>query len=160
MLGLFKKKIDNNIYSPVNGTCISLELVNDNVFASKMMGEGVAFQFEEEILYAPCDATVTLVAETKHAIGLMGNNGLEILIHIGLNTVALEGKGFEVLINKDDKVKCGDPLIKVDQIYMKEKNIDLTTPMIITNNSEHEVEVLKVENPVLKGTDAVLKKKD
>ena len=133
---LFKNKKDSDLYAPVTGKSIPLEKVKDKVFASKMMGEGVAFVFDGNEVYSPCDGVVTLVANTLHAIGIKTNNGAEILIHIGLDAVALEGKGFEKLINQGDTVKKGTPLIRLDRNFLADQNIDLTTPMIVTNGTE------------------------
>ncbi len=132
MLSLFKKKKFKELYAPVVGESLSLDCVPDQVFASRMMGEGIAFKFEGETICAPCDAEVVLVAKTKHAIGLEAN-GLEILIHVGLDTVNLNGQGFECCVKVGDKVKRGESLLKVDRNYMNSKNINLLTPMIITS---------------------------
>jgi len=131
-----KKKLDSNVYSPVNGTCIDLKDVKDEIFSSKMLGEGYAFILEDGTIYAPCDATIELIAKTKHAIGLNANNGVQLLIHCGLDTVNLNGEGFQTLVKEGQKVCCGDPLLKIDMDFMTSKNIDLTTPMVITNGSD------------------------
>lgn len=137
MLSFFKKKKDISLYAPVNGKAIALEEVKDQVFASKMMGDGIAFQFEEDTLYSPCDGEVSMIPPTLHAYGFTLPNGAEILVHIGLDTVALNGKGFEVLVKQGDKVKVGDPIVKIDQAFMKSKGIDLTTPMIVAEGNNH-----------------------
>ncbi|MEA4875856.1 MAG: PTS glucose transporter subunit IIA [Anaerorhabdus sp.] len=132
MLSIFKKKKSKELYAPVVGEAVSLDCVPDQVFASRMMGEGVAFKFEGETICSPCDAEVVLVAKTKHAIGLE-SNGLEILIHVGLDTVNLNGQGFKLCVKVGDKVKRGESLLKIDRNYMESKNIDLLTPMVITS---------------------------
>lgn len=143
ILEIFKKKaVDMQIYSPVNGVCISLDDVSDPVFSSRMMGDGVAFKFEGDTLYSPCDGTVMLVAKSKHAIGIKAKNGAEILIHVGLETVNLNGEGFEVLIEPNAKIKTGEPLLKCDLAFMKSKHIDLITPMILTNGNEVKAKVV------------------
>lgn len=149
----FKKKctgIDKKIYSPVNGKCVSIEEVPDKVFASKMMGEGIGFQAEDDMIYAPCDGVITLVADTKHAIGLKADNGAEILIHIGLDTVQLNGKGFHVMVNQNDKVTRGQALVQIDLPFMNENNINLTTPMVITNSSELKIQTIVSSGKVTK----------
>lgn len=132
-MAFFKKKTDPVIYAPVSGTCIPLEQVNDPVFSSKAMGEGCAFIFDGSTIYAPCNAKVIMVPESKHAIGLEADNGLEILIHIGMDTVNLNGEGFTVKTAQNKKVRKGDPLVMIDRAFMSSHNIDLTTPMIVTN---------------------------
>ncbi|RGE97640.1 PTS glucose transporter subunit IIA [Catenibacterium sp. AM22-15] len=144
MFGLFKKK-ECNIYAPVNGKMIDISEVLDPVFSKKLMGDGVGFIFDGDTLYSPIDGKIKLIADTKHAIGFEACNKAEVLMHIGLDTVALKGEGFEVLVNEGDKVKHGTPLIKINRKLMKEKNIDLTTPIVITN-PEYSVQIENLEN--------------
>lgn len=132
----FKKKIDSHIYAPVNGTCIPLDQVKDMVFAQKLMGDGVAFVWDEDMIYAPCNGKIMVIATSKHAIGIKADNGAEVLLHIGLDTVSLNGKGFTPLKKCGDVIKCGEPIMRVDQTFMKEKQMDLTMPMIITNTDD------------------------
>lgn len=140
MFNLFKKSVDNNIYSPVNGEMIPLENVPDKVFAEKMMGDGVAFKLKDGNIYAPCDGEIAMVFPTKHAIGFVANNGAEILIHVGLDTVNLNGEGFE-LIKSSGKVKHGELVLKVDVKALEAKGICLDTPMVITNGSDVEMTI-------------------
>ena len=143
MFKLFKKTDDIcKLLAPVNGKTIALENVPDKVFASKMMGDGMGFEYEGNTIYAPCDGKITLVANTLHAVGITSENGAEILIHIGLDTVSLNGKGFKKLINQGDKVKKGTPLIEIDRQYMKEQDINLITPMVVTNAANYEINVI------------------
>lgn len=144
MFNLFKKK-ESVLYAPVSGKRINLESVPDGVFSSKMMGDGVAFQFDGDTVHSPCDGKVMMVAATKHAIGLSCFNGAEILIHIGLDTVNLNGQGFKVLVNAGDKVSVGKPLVQIDRKVMEENNIDLTMPMVVTNGTEFS---LKINNSI------------
>ncbi len=141
MFDFFKKSMECKLYAPVKGKQIILEEVKDQVFAKKMMGEGVAFFPEGDTLYAPCNAEITMVFNTRHAIGLKTENGAEILIHIGMETVNLKGEGFDVLVKPHMKVKTHQPLVKIDRAFMIEKGIDLTTPMVITNSDEYEISV-------------------
>lgn len=131
MFHLFQKN-GCDLSSPVIGKSIPLEEVKDNVFSSKMMGDGMAFQFDGDAIYAPCDAKVMLIPRSKHAIGLKSKN-IEILIHVGLDTVMLNGQGLQVHVSLGDHVKRGDLLLSIDRKIMKENDIDLTTPMIITS---------------------------
>lgn len=143
MFKLFKKTDDIcKLFAPVNGKTIALENVPDKVFASKMMGDGIGFEYEGNTIYAPCDGKITLVANTLHAVGITSENGAEILIHIGLDTVSLNGKGFKKLINQGDKVKKGTPLIEIDRQFMKEQDINLITPMVVTNAANYEINVI------------------
>lgn len=156
MFKIFNKKVNYlEVYSPVTGQLISLESVPDQVFASKMMGKGVAFDLSEDTVCAPIDGKVTLLTETKHAFGIVGENGVEVLVHIGLDTVALNGYGFEKLKDVGDKVTKGTPIIIVDRKNLQEKNINLRTPMVITNSSEYHINILK-NNHVISGQNIVL----
>lgn len=126
------------IYAPLSGKVEKLENVPDPTFSNKLMGEGIAILPSEGKVVSPFDGEVLLVAGTKHAIGLKGNSGVEILIHVGLETVALDGEGFEVKVNQGDKVKKGDPLITFDLELIKEKASSTITPIIITNGFEFD----------------------
>ncbi len=139
MFKLFNHKIE--LYSPIDGEVIDLELVPDKVFAQKLMGDGIGLINNSNKVYAPCDATVTMVPYTKHAVGLVTKNGAEILIHVGLDTVNLNGEGMEIHVKEGDKVRKNDLLISYDQDFMKARNINLITPMVITNSSEYKVDI-------------------
>ncbi len=136
MFKLYKNK-KCNMLAPVKGECIPIEKVPDKMFADKLLGDGVAFVFEGNELYAPCDGEIMMVATTKHAIGLKSKNGLEILIHIGLDTVSLNGAGFELLVKQGQKVKAKEKLIKVDQNFMRTNEMNLITPVVITNSNDY-----------------------
>lgn len=140
MFSIFKKK-EIVLNAPVNGKLIALEDTDDEVFNRKMMGEGVAFILEEDILCAPCDGKITLIPATLHAFGMTTRNEAEILIHIGLDTVELQGRGFEKLVDQGTNVKKGTPIVKVDRKFMQEQGIDLTTPMVITNSADFQIEI-------------------
>ncbi|MEJ8766684.1 PTS glucose transporter subunit IIA [Oceanobacillus sp. HCA-5259] len=133
---LFKQKKEENIVAPVNGKIVPLEEVPDPVFSEKMMGEGIAIIPEDGKIYSPVDGKVIQVAETKHAIGLVTEGGVEILIHIGLETVGLKGKGFIAKINVDDEVKAGQLLMEADLKYISEHASNTITPIVITNSAE------------------------
>jgi glucose-specific phosphotransferase system IIA component len=156
MFKLFRKKeIDYKIYSPVNGKQIALENVKDKVFASKMMGDGVAFQNIDALVVAPCDGEIVMVPDSKHAVGIKTDCGIELLLHIGLDTVKLKGEGFEVFVKVGDKVSKGDALMKVDLNFMKSNGIDLTTPMIITDAENKKINI-KGNDSVRKGESIVI----
>lgn len=117
-----EEKEVNILVSPLNGEAVDLSTVSDEMFASKTLGDGIAIVPKDGKLYAPCDAEVVMLFETKHAIGLRTSNGAEILIHIGVNTVSMEGVGFTAFVKQNDKVKEGDLLIEFDLDAIKEKN--------------------------------------
>lgn len=137
---LFSKRKTVSLYAPIDGKQISITEVRDEIFSSKMMGDGVAYcEFTSDIFCAPCDGKLILVADTLHAYGIRAANGAEILIHIGLDTVMLGGVGFTQLASEGDMVKQGEPIIKLDLDILKANNIDLTTSMVITNGFAMEL---------------------
>lgn len=130
MFGFKKKNIV--ISSPVQGEIMDITEVQDDVFSEKMMGDGFAVEPESDIIVAPCDGTLTLLADTLHAVAFE-SNGVEILVHIGLDTVALQGKGFEAFAVQGEKVKRGDKLLSFDRSYIQSQGKALTTMLVVTN---------------------------
>lgn len=154
MFNLFGKKKTTELVSPINGRQIPLEQVNDQVFSQKMVGDGIAIIPEDSpefTVTAPVAGTISALFETLHAIGITTDEGLELLIHIGMDTVELGGLGFEALIKQGDKVTAGQTLLKVDHRLLTEKGIDLTTPIIISNANGYSYEF---------GTNETLKQND
>lgn len=143
------------ILAPVAGEVCPLSEVKDEVFSSGAMGAGLAIKPSEGLLKSPVDGTVSLVFPTGHAIGLKSKNGAEILIHIGMDTVELNGEGFLVLVSKDQEVKVGQPLVKFDLDAIKAKGYDLTTPVIITNSKSYQ-EIGDSKRGAVKAGDQVL----
>ncbi len=127
----FEKVVD--LDACVKGQVVQLEKVKDEVFASKSMGDGIAIDPQEGILYSPAKGKVVVAFPTGHAIGLMTKNGVEVLMHVGINTVELQGKYFELLVTKDQSVEKHQPLVRFDMKKIKEAGYDLTTIMVITN---------------------------
>lgn len=131
---------DTKIYAPVSGKIMSLSEVNDGVFSSGVMGKGIAIVPSDGHFVSPVKGIVEMVFDTKHAIGLKTDTGLEILIHIGLDTVKLEGKPFNVLVKTGDKVDVGMPLVNVNLNEVKSNGLEITTPIIFTNlNNKNEL---------------------
>lgn len=120
----------------VSGQVLPIEETPDPVFAQKMMGDGVVFLPDEGNICACMDATVSLIFPTKHAIGLKSKEGIEVLIHIGLDTVELEGKPFQLLVKEGQQVKAGTALVEVDFAYIKEQGKEVYTPVVITNGDD------------------------
>lgn len=144
------------LVSPLNGSAMPLSEVKDEVFASGAMGKGLAIEPREGILRAPADGQIALVFKTGHAVGMTTKDGAEILMHIGMDTVSLEGKGFKTLVQKDQAVKAGNPLVEFDIQAIKAAGLEVTTPIIITNTaSYHDVQM--VANGDVKVGDAILK---
>ena len=130
MFGLFKK--DVAILSPVNGQCVDLNQVPDEVFSDRMMGDGVAVRPSDGLFVAPADGELTMLFHTGHAYGMKIGRGIEILVHIGIDTVELHGEGFELLAEQGQTVKAGDPIVRVDLEKIRSRGYDLITPVILT----------------------------
>ncbi|MBY7143888.1 PTS glucose transporter subunit IIA [Virgibacillus sp. NKC19-3] len=135
----FKKEKEGQtaeIYAPITGEIIPLEEVPDPVFSQKMMGDGIAIKPSEGNIYSPVNGKIAQIPETKHAIGLRTEDGIEILIHIGLETVTLNGKSFNVHVNTGDEVSVGQPLMDFDLEYIQNNAESDITPIVITNEKE------------------------
>lgn len=119
--------------APVSGKAMPLSEVPDEVFADKLVGDGLAILPESDIFVAPADGELTLVFKTKHAFAMTLANGIELLVHIGIDTVSLNGEGFEQLAQQGTQVKAGTPIIKIDRDFITSKGISLISPVLITN---------------------------
>lgn len=128
------------ITSPINGTIISLDNVNDKVFSSGMMGPGLAIEPTEGKVVSPFDGKVEMLFNTNHAIGLVSDTGVEMLIHVGMDTVELNGKGFNPLVKTGDIVKKGQILMTFDMNLIKDQGYPVTTPIILTNKTSEKLE--------------------
>ncbi len=124
------------ISSPINGTLIPLNEINDPVFASGAMGRGIAVKNPEGKVYSPFDGEITVFFPTKHAIGLKSNDGIELLIHVGMDTVKLNGEGFTSKAEAGDKVKRGQLLLEFDPNVIKKAGYETTTPVVVTNHAD------------------------
>lgn len=125
------------IFAPLSGELVELVDVKDKTFASGAMGKGIAIKPNKGVLVSPVNGTVEMVFNTKHAIGLKSEDGTEILIHIGMDTVNLQGKYFEVLKDVNDQVHVGDELIRFDLEQIQKEGYDTTTPIIVTNTQDY-----------------------
>ena len=139
------------IKSPISGKVIELEKVNDPVFSSGAMGKGVAIEPIDNKVYAPFDGVIEFIADTKHAIGLLSDDGVEVLIHVGMDTVKMNGKGFDVKTKVNSKVKAGDLLLEFDKSVIEKEGYSLITPIVITNADNYEDKQLNINKEVESG---------
>ena len=128
----------NTVYSPLTGKAIPLTEVNDSTFAGEVLGKGAAVIPEKGEVCAPFNGTVETVFETKHAIGLRSDDGVELLIHIGVNTVELEGKYYETHVNEGDRITAGQLLVSFSMEDIRKAGYDITTPVIVTNSDDYQ----------------------
>lgn len=161
MLKFFSKKKnkEENIkgfYSIMDGESIDLSEVNDEMFSNKMLGDGIAIKPTSDIVVAPCNGEITLLSETKHAIGIKNEDGIEVLIHIGLDTVKLNGEGFEQLCSIGSKVEVGQPLVKVDRKFLKSKDIQDVTMMVFVEQNGYNISDYNINKSVESGKSLVI----
>ena len=144
------------LYSHMNGTVVKLEDVEDEVFSQKILGEGAAVEPSEGKLYAPCDGKIDSVFDTKHAVNMVSDDGVEILLHIGIDTVKLGGQYFEAHVSDGQEVKKGELLISFDIDKIKAAGYKVTTPLIIGNTDDYASVEPVAQNSVSAG-DMILK---
>ncbi len=144
-----------SIVAPLAGNAIPMEQVSDPVFASGVMGGGIAIVPSEGKLYAPADGKVIVLADTSHAVGIAADNGAEILMHVGIDTVGLEGKPFTAHVKVGDHVNAGQLLMDIDLDYIRAQGLDTVTPIIITNTASYEAVEPCANGPVKVGDQVV-----
>ncbi len=135
MFGFLKRKV-REVKSPADGQIVALESVDDEVFSQKLVGDGVAVIPMSNMFKAPIDGVVSKIFSTNHAYSIKSPKDLEVMVHIGLETVALDGKGFTRIANEGDEVKAGDVIIEADLAYIREHAKDIITPVIIMEESD------------------------
>lgn len=144
------------LIAPISGTIINLNEVPDEVLAQKFSGDGVAIKPTGDIIVAPADGILTLVFRTNHAFGMTLANGIEILVHIGIDSVRLQGEGFDRIATEGTKVKAGDPIIKINREFLLSRNINLITPVLITNMDKISSLIVETNTLVEHGKDHIL----
>ncbi len=126
-----------NVFSPLKGKLVPLSDVGDEIFSEGLVGDGCAVFPEEQVVKSPIDGIVKVVFPTKHALGLETVQGVEIMVHIGKDTVELNGEGFEVFVKEGQKIKVGDPLVEFDSKLLKGKGYDITTIVVVTDRKDY-----------------------
>lgn len=150
MFDIFKKKVkipalnytNEQISAVADAKMIPIEIVNDEVFSKKMMGDGVAFVLNGETIYSPMNGTIKALFPTGHAFGIISDSGVEILVHIGIDTVESKGKGFTILAKQGDKVFAGEPIVRVNLKELS-KTYDMTTMLIVTNTNNKKISFIE-----------------
>ena len=143
MFSLFGKKPkqgEDKILSIAKERMFPLEEVKDEVFSKKMMGEGVAFELGEDQVCAPATGELTALFPTGHAFGIRRKDGVELLVHIGIDTVELNGEGFTIQAKQGDKVTAGDPIVKVDRALVSSKGYDVSTMLLVTDPKGKDIQ--------------------
>lgn len=153
MFGFLKRKA-REVKAPADGEIVALESVNDEVFSQKLVGDGVAIVPVSNVFTAPIDGTITKIFSTNHAYSVKSPKDMEVMVHIGLDTVDLNGEGFERLANEGDEVKAGDVIIRVDLDYIREHAKDIITPIIISDESD--VKSIEKKLKIVKSGDIIM----
>lgn len=146
---------NTNIQSPIKGTIIPLTNVKDSAFSSGILGKGAAILPSEGVVYAPITGTIATLFPTLHAIGIVSDDGIEVLIHVGLDTVQLEGKGFEALVQQGDHVELGQKILNFDMELIQNAGYSIETPVVITNSSNY-LDVLCVDQNMIDVNECLL----
>ncbi|ANC79093.1 MAG: PTS sugar transporter subunit IIA [Bacillota bacterium] len=159
LFGKKEVKKEETLIAPLTGKIVNIEEVPDPTFAQKMMGDGIAIEPTEGVVVSPVDGEIVQFFHTKHAIGIQSEAGAEILIHVGLETVSMNGEGFEGHVNVGDKVKAGDKLLSFDLELIKEKAASTVTPIVITNGDAVESLDKRAASEATKGETSLLQVK-
>jgi PTS system D-glucosamine-specific IIA component/PTS system glucose-specific IIA component len=147
---------ETKLVAPVTGKTIDLSKVPDEVFSGKLVGDGIAVEPYDDIISAPADGKLILVFNTLHAFAITLDNGLQVLVHIGVDTVALKGEGFEQLTETGAKVKAGTPIIKINRDFILNKGFSLITPVLITNMELVKELKADIDKDVIAGQDQIM----
>ncbi len=146
---------NEKILAPMTGDVLKLSEINDQAFSSGALGKGLAIIPKDGKVYSPVDGTVTMLFKTNYAIGITSDKGVEILIHIGMDTVEMDGDGFTAHIKQGDKIKAGDLIIEVDLEKVKAAVYETTTPVLVTN-SEYLLDLVETDQKEIKAKETLL----
>lgn len=128
----------NTVYAPLSGTVIPLKEIEDAVFSAGIIGQGCGIHPSDKTIYSPFDGIIKLVADTKHAVGITSSDGIELLIHVGIDTVTMNGRGFQVHVKTGDAVKCGQKLLTFSRDEILKAGFSDTIAVLITNSDDYK----------------------
>jgi len=155
MINLFKKKNEVVVHASVEGQLKDIKEVNDPMFAGELIGKGMAIVPSRNTIVSPVNGTILMVFPTNHALGIQLENGIELLIHIGIDTVKLKGEGFKAFVQEGQSVKVGDLLVEVDFESVREKGYSTDTLMVVTSVKEsYKIEYTEVNRRVKSSDEA------
>lgn len=154
MLNIFKDTFQ--VMSPVDGNIVDLDSISDRMFSEGIIGRGVAVDPVDDIITSPINGKIKLIFNTNHAFIVTSKKGVELLVHIGINTIELNGDGFQRLVEEGDFVRVGDPVIKIDRKKIRSKGYELITPVVITNLDYVKDVVCTKDNCVFSGKNFIM----
>lgn len=154
MLDIFKKNKEFYVYAPMDGTAAALSDVPDEAFSEKMLGDGAAILPSNGAVFSPVDGVIEDITDTKHAFCIIADSGADLLLHIGVNTVNLNGEGFKVFVKNGDRVKVGDKIGLIDLELLKKHGLPSETPTLLTEPEKFEI--VKVNSGLMNGGKDVL----
>lgn len=157
MVSLFKKEY--KIIAPISGEVLDLTKAPDPVFSQKLAGDGVLLNPSDNLIVAPSDGVLSMIFKTNHAFGMKLENGIEILVHIGIDTVKLNGQGFERIAAEGSTLKAGEPVMRIDCKFIAESGFSLVTPVLITNPDETSSMKFLIDCKVTAGRDTIIRYK-
>ena len=155
MFGLFGS--DCRLYAVTKGVLYPLEEVKDEMFSRKMLGDGFAIKPSETVVRAPCDGIIQVLPDSRHAFGMKCDNGQEILVHIGIDTVMLNGKGFEAFVKANDRVKKGQKIISFDEALLKEGTYDMSVMVLLLNGTYKITRIAKKMNQEVQAEEEIIR---
>lgn len=154
MFGMIKKKKERTVYAPMSGEILELSKVDDPAFSEKMLGDGVAIIPNENTVYSPIDGVIADITDTKHAFCITADDGTDLLLHIGINTVTLKGEGFQIYVSEGDHVCAGDKIADVDLSVLSANGLSAQTPVLLTEFER--VHIIETGEGVVRGGKDVL----
>ena len=155
MFGLFGS--DSRLYAVTEGVLYPLEEVKDEMFSKKMLGDGFAIKPNETVVRAPCDGIIQVLPDSKHAFGMKCDNGQEILVHIGIDTVMRNGKGFEAFVQVNERVRKGQKIISFDEALLKEGTYDMSVMVLLLNGSYKITRITKKMNQLVQAEEEIIR---
>jgi sugar PTS system EIIA component len=156
MFKFLKGKKNTQLVAPLSGKIVKIEDVPDDVFSQKMVGDGVAIDPTSELVLAPCDGTIGKIFNTNHAFSMESTDGIELFVHYGVDTVDLEGKGFDRFVEQGAKVKAGDKILSADLEYLKANAKSVITSVVISNMEDLKTFEVKADSEAVAGETVII----
>ena len=139
------------ICAPASGKIIHLQFLNDKAFSNKLVGDGLAIEITSNYIYSPCKGKISIIAPTKHAFGIITEDGVEILVHIGIQSLKSDPSNYTYHINVGDEINVGSPIVKISDKLLKKYNYKIITPVVICNYHDHPIKTMSTASTIKTG---------